>query len=114
MLFVLVMEVLNHCLHWVEQRGLLTPIRGIEDSLVSLYADDLVLFVVPVERDLEVIKVVLTIFGLVSGLFSNLDKSAAMPLNCTDQDIQQVQSRLACQVEGSPIATLASPYPSTS
>lgn len=47
MLFVLVMEVLNHFLRWVEQRGFLSPITGMAGSRVSLYADDLVFFVVP-------------------------------------------------------------------
>jgi hypothetical protein len=40
MLFVMVMEVLNHLLDWIDQRGLLEPIGGLEHK-VSLYADDL-------------------------------------------------------------------------
>jgi hypothetical protein len=41
-------------------------------------------------RDLEMIKAVLTIFALASGLFSNLDKSVATPINCTEVDIGRV------------------------
>lgn len=72
MLFVLVMEGLNHLLRWVEQQRLLTAIIRTVGSRVSLYADDLVLFVAPVIRDLQVIKAVLNIFGPASELFSNL------------------------------------------
>jgi hypothetical protein len=64
MLFVLTMEVLNHFLKWVEQQQLLTPLHDSVGNRTSLYADDLVLFVVSNVRDLQVIKAVLTIFGL--------------------------------------------------
>jgi hypothetical protein len=62
MFFVLVMEVLNRLLGWVEQQGFLTPIVGLRGSRLSLYADDLVVFVVPNERDLLTVKAVLCIF----------------------------------------------------
>jgi hypothetical protein len=49
MLFVMVMEVLNNLLRWVEQRGLMELVAGLAEHRVSLYADDLVLFVRPDE-----------------------------------------------------------------
>lgn len=93
----------------MEQRGFLTPIAGLDGSRVSLYTDDLVLFVVPGVRDLEMIKAVLTIFGLASGLFSNLDKSVATPINCTEVDVGRVQEILACRVECFPCRYLGIP-----
>jgi len=62
MLFVIVMDVLNH-FKWIEDQGFLSPTPGLSSFRVSLYADDLVLFVTPHERDLEVIKATLQIFG---------------------------------------------------
>ena len=109
MLFVLIMESLNNCLSWVEQRGFLAPISGIDGYRVSLYADDLVLFVLPQQRDLEVIKGVLSIFGLASGLFSNLDKSVATLLNCTHTQIQLLHNILPCRVEDLPCRYLGVP-----
>jgi hypothetical protein len=100
--FVLVMEVLNHLLRWVEQRGLLTAIAGLPGPQVSLYADDLVLFVVPEERDLEAVKAALTIFILASGLFSNVEKSVAMPLHCSDLHVARIQNILSCRIEDFP------------
>lgn len=72
MLFVLAMEALNHLLHWADQQQLLTPLHAGVSERVSLYADDLVLFVAPNEHDLQIIKAALAVFGMASGLFSNL------------------------------------------
>jgi hypothetical protein len=57
---------------------------------VSLNDDDMILFVVPNKNDLTVVKATLEIFGQASGLFANLDKSVATPLNYDAQDIERV------------------------
>jgi hypothetical protein len=88
MLFLLVMDVLNHFRPWVEQHGFLTPFDGLPGSRVNLYADDLILSVMPDELDLLTIKTTLSIFGLASGLFSNLDKSVAAAIHYDEQDIK--------------------------
>jgi hypothetical protein len=56
MLFVLVMEVLNRMLQWLDAEGHLAQL-GIAGRVqrVSPYADDLVLFVSPTEEDLTVL-----------------------------------------------------------
>ena len=109
MLFVLTMEVLNHFLKWVEQQQLLTPLHDSVGNRTSLYADDLVMFMVPNVRDLQVIKAVLAIFGLASGLFSNLDKSVASPLHCSENDIARVRDILSCRIEDLPCRYLGAP-----
>jgi len=109
MLFVLVMEVLNSFLTWVEEHGYLTPLAGIPGARVSLYADDLVIFVVPSESDLLSIKGALSIFGLASGLFSNLDKSMATPIHCSEEDMDRVQRILACKIVPFPCCYLGVP-----
>ncbi|XP_066392411.1 uncharacterized protein [Miscanthus floridulus] len=103
------MEVLNRFLKWVEQQQLLTPLHDSVGNRTSLYVDDLVLFVVPNVRDLQVIKAVLTIFGLASGLFSNLDKSVASPLHCSENDIAKVRDILSCRIEDLPCRYLGAP-----
>ena len=91
MLFVLIMEVLNHLFGWLDDQGFLTPlwITGLP-SRISLYADDIVMFVVPKAQDMLVVKAALLMFGEASGLFSNLDKSVATPIGCTDLDMNMV------------------------
>jgi hypothetical protein len=92
MLFVLVMEVINHTVCWLDDEGLLAQL-GVAGTVqrVSLYADDLVLFVAPNDQDLRVLKSTLQIFGLTSGLFANLDKSVATSMHCREDDIARVQ-----------------------
>lgn len=105
MLFVLTMEVLNHALRWVEEHGLLSHLRGFVGCRVSLYADDLVLFVAPEVRDLEAMKAAL----LASGLFSNLDKSVATPMNCSEEAVERVRDILSCRIEEFPCRYLGVP-----
>jgi len=68
-----------------------------------------VLFVTPHGRDLEVIKATLQIFGLTLGLFSNLEKSVATPMHCSDEDMLRVQSVVACGVQQFPSRYLGIP-----
>jgi len=109
MLFVLVMEVLNRFLLWIEDRQFLTPLRCVAGSRVNLYMDDLVLFVAPQAGDLWFVKAALAIFGLASGLFSNMEKSVASPIHCSDHDVARVQDILSCRVEEFPCLYLGIP-----
>lgn len=54
-------------------------------------------------------KAALNIFGLASGLFSNLDKRIATPIHCTDLDIARVQNVLSCRIEEFPCHYLGVP-----
>jgi hypothetical protein len=104
------MEVLNHLLRWVEQQQLLTTLHSIVGGRVSLYVDDLALFVTPNERDLQIVKASLAIFGLASGLFSNFDKSVATPLHCSDSDIARVRESSLTRSRSSHVVILESLY----
>ena len=109
MLFVLIMEVLNHLFGWLDDQGFLTPLRitGLP-SRIS-YADDVVMFVVPKDQDMLVVKAALLMFGEASGLFSNLDKSVATPIGCTDLDMSLVKETLSCKVANFPCRYLGIP-----
>lgn len=109
MLFVITMEVLNRTLLWIDHQHLLTTLHVNVGSRVSLYADDLVLFILPTPTDMEAVKATLAIFGLASGLFSNLDKSVAVPLHCTEHDISLVTEHLSCRIEDFPCRYLGVP-----
>ena len=102
MLFVMVMEVLNHLVAWLSDQSQLSEVHGLLGPRVSLYADDLVIFVVPSCDDLQLIQAALDLFGLASGLFSNLAKSVAFPLHCTDDQIAAVHLILACRIDTFP------------
>ena len=51
----------------------------------------------------------LNIFGLASGLFSNLQKSVATPIHCFDQEIVRIQDILACAIQDFPCRYLGIP-----
>lgn len=109
-LFMLVMEVINHMLQWLDSEGLLTGLGNVGiQQRASLYADDLILFVVPNETDLVLIRSILQIFGLAFGLFANLDKSVATPLHYTVEDIHRVQEILSYRSEDFPSCYLDIP-----
>jgi hypothetical protein len=74
-----------------------------------LMSDDLVLFLVPTPSDLETVKAALSIFGLASGLFSNLDKSVAIPMHCSEDDVALIRDILSCKIEGFPCRYLGVP-----
>lgn len=66
-------------------------------SRVSLYADDLVLFVASsTSPDSQG-----SSYNLWLGVwsFSNLDKSMAIPLHCSEEDVSWVHDILSCQIE---------------
>jgi hypothetical protein len=64
MLFVMVMDVLSSLFRVAENRGLLQGLGGADvRSRVSIYADDVVLFIKPIEADLNCAKIILNCFG---------------------------------------------------
>lgn len=69
----------------------------------------MVLFIAPRLADLQAVKTVLRLFGMASGLFSNLDKSVATPIGCSEDEINLVSSVLSCKIEGFPCRYLGIP-----
>jgi hypothetical protein len=64
MLFILVMDALDSLILKAQERGLLLPLlRHGNCQRMSLYADDVVLFLQPNRREITVIKEILRIFG---------------------------------------------------
>ena len=76
---------------------------------MSLYADDLVLFVSPSEEDLTVLSTALQLFGEASGLFSNMDKSIATPIHCGTDELERLQQLLQCKIQDFPCRYLGVP-----
>jgi hypothetical protein len=88
MLFVMVMDVLSSLFRVAENRGLLQSLGGADvRSRVSIYADDVVLFIKPIEAYLNCAKIILNCFGSASDLVTNMLKSSAIPIRCDDQQV---------------------------
>jgi hypothetical protein len=110
MLFVLVMDVLSSMFRAAENRGLLQSLGGADvRNRVSIYADDVVLFIKPIEADLNCAEVVLNCFGSASGLVTNMFKSCAIPIRCDDQVVQAGCNVLQCSPTSFPCKYLGLP-----
>jgi hypothetical protein len=80
MLFVLVMECFSALVTTAEARELFFPLgMSTIEHRISLYADDVVVFVSPVETDLLLIKAILDLFFRATGLVANFVKSWRSP-----------------------------------
>jgi hypothetical protein len=110
MLFILVMDVLNSLITKASEQGLLQPLlrRG-SGQRVSLYADDVVLFMQPRLEELGFVKETLRIFCIASGLVTNIRKSSVIPISCGDQDLERVQEALPCNLSQFPCKSLGLP-----
>jgi hypothetical protein len=52
-------------------------------------ADDVVLFVKPIEEDLNCVRLVLNCFGSASDLVTNMHKTYAISISCEEQVVQE-------------------------
>jgi hypothetical protein len=76
MIFVLVMEVLNGLLCKVDSWSLF-QILGVREVpfRTSLYADDMIIFILPCMEDIQLTRGILDVFHKASGLACNVSKS---------------------------------------
>jgi len=103
MLFILVMDVLGHMVSKAANEGLLQPLsRRVLQHRISLYADDVVLFLRPEAGDISLVMEILNLFGDASGLKTNLQKSSVLPIRCGDMELTTIQNLLPCAVSEFP------------
>ena len=108
MLFILVMDVLNSLFVKADSEGLLAPLMG-NGQRLSLYADDVALFISSKEEDLQLTKCVLQIFGEAAGLQTNLQKSCVIPIQCGEEVDDLVNNTLNCTTSSFPTIYLGLP-----
>lgn len=97
MLTVLIMDVLSSLFKAAESRELLQNLEGAGvRNRLSIYADDVVLFVKPIEEDLDCVRMILNYLGSASGLVTNMQKSYAIPIRCVGQVVREGCNVLQC------------------
>ncbi|XP_044983690.1 uncharacterized protein LOC123450584 [Hordeum vulgare subsp. vulgare] len=109
-LFVLAVDTLGRLLHRATELGILQqlhPRRSI--PVVSLYADDVILFCHPSRGDIEAVKSILQLFGRASGLQVNFLKSSATLIRCDPVAATPVVDLLGCPIVDLPITYLGIP-----
>jgi hypothetical protein len=107
LLFVLSMEVITILLSKAAELGILSPIGNCTaEQRVSIYADDVVIFVKPEVQDLVAVRELLALFGHASGLKVNYTKTSATLIRAGDREENLVASLLNCAITKLPIKYL--------
>jgi hypothetical protein len=110
MLFILVMAVLNLMVGRAVEAGLLQPLSTRSFlHRVSLYTDDVALFIKPTADDLVLVGDILRLFGEASNLQTNIQKSSIIPIRCSQSEVATVQDHLPCKLEEFPFKYLGLP-----
>ncbi|KAM0925606.1 hypothetical protein ACQ4PT_004084 [Festuca glaucescens] len=106
-LFVLAMEVVTVLFRRAAEHGLLSPLGNCTQvQRLSIFVDDVVLFVKPTMHDLVTVRELLRVFGEVSGLRVNYTKTKATLIRGGVLEQEQVTEVLQCQIMDFPIKYL--------
>ncbi|KAJ9691309.1 hypothetical protein PVL29_013479 [Vitis rotundifolia] len=111
-LFTLVADVLSRMLLRAEERNLLEGFRvGRNKTRVShlQFADDTIFFSNTREEDQQTLKSLLLVFGHISGLKVNLDKSFIYGINLDQDHLSRLALMLDCKASRWPILYLSLP-----
>ncbi|KAM0880624.1 hypothetical protein ACQ4PT_033459 [Festuca glaucescens] len=93
--FVLAMEIIKLLVHRATEHGLLAQIGNCTHiQRLSIYADDVVIFVKPHVPDLVAIRELLRMFGMASGLHVNFRKTTATLIRGGDEEKEVVSDML--------------------
>lgn len=76
---------------------------------ISMYVDDVVLFINPSRSEMHAAVTLLDFFQSVSGLWMNWAKSAATPITCTEELAEEAVVEMACLTKVFPITYLGLP-----
>jgi hypothetical protein len=89
LLFALAIDPLQDLLQLATNNRALSKLRGKYTRLrLSLYADDVVIFLKPTMTDVSNLKELLHNFGRVTGLATNVRKSSVSPIRCAGLDLE--------------------------
>ncbi|RVW80860.1 putative ribonuclease H protein [Vitis vinifera] len=111
-LFTIVADVLSRMLLKAEERNVLEGFKvGRNRTRVShlQFADDTIFFFSSREEDMMTLKNVLLVFGHISGLKVNLDKSNIYGINLEQNHLSRLAEMLDCKASGWPILYLGLP-----
>jgi hypothetical protein len=110
-MYILTIDPLQILLNKATKQGLLHPI-GVDPvrACTSMYANDTVLFLRPIESDVANLQQLLETFGLATCLCVNVLKSEILPIRCKGIHVQavlgQFQGRIttmSCKYLGLPL-----------
>jgi hypothetical protein len=110
MLFILIMDILSLLVQRASEEGHLQPLSSRQlRHRISLYADAAAIFLKPDPADIKLVLDILQLFGMASGLQTNVQKSCVLPIRCDDQTITAAKELLPCEFAEFPCRYLGLP-----
>jgi hypothetical protein len=110
MLFIIVIYVLNNLFVKASEVGLLQPLSiQMAGQRLSLYADDVVQFIKPLEEELNATMTILDAFGQALGLQTNLNKSFIILIQCVEDSVEEISNTMPCTMAEFPCTYLGLP-----
>jgi hypothetical protein len=107
MLFLLVMEVLNSLIRRADEWNLLQCLGvNMVPFRAAMYADDLIMYAAPSDRDLSMVRTIYGIFEGASKLSCNMAKCQVAPIRCSEEQIQAALASFPYQSTEFPITYL--------
>jgi len=92
------------------EEELLQPLSGRAlQHHISLYANDVVIFLQPSINDIRLTLDFLQLFGEASGLKTKVQKSTVLPIHCTAEHLTTLQTHLPCHIFEFPCTYLGVP-----
>jgi hypothetical protein len=92
------------------EEGLLSRIDSRSaKARMSMFADDVGLFLNPIQGQVKVVSELLSEFAEASGLNTNTAKSAVYPIQCDGLDVDQIMTDFTCPVRQFPCTYLGLP-----
>lgn len=109
-LFILAIDTLQRVLELATEDGFLSPLRGRQARLwLSLYADDAVIFINPIQGEVRALFTVLQHFGSTTGLCLNMSKCMVAPIRCSSLNLEEILEGFGGQRVGFPMIYLGLP-----
>lgn len=98
-IFIIIMEVLHRLFSHAANSGKLAPLarHGLHQRM-SIFMDDVMIFINPREAELCTCALILDDFGMASGLRVNHQKSSARPIRCTEDQVILTERLLGCSI----------------
>jgi hypothetical protein len=110
MLFILVMDVLSRLIEKASEDGFLQLLSSRQlRHRISLYVDDVVMFLKPNAADITLVLDMLRLFRKASGLHTNVQKNSVLPIRCDDQTLATAKELLPCDFVDFPCKYLGLP-----
>jgi hypothetical protein len=107
MLFVAAMETLSAMITKAVEEGLFANLASISPlQRLSIYTDDVVMFLKPENRELWAVRHILSLFGEASGLRVNYRRTTATLIRGTHEEEEMTTHILGCELARFPIKYL--------